>query len=101
MNVGQRIKELREAAGLSINQLARLAGIGQSTLSYIEMGQRTPTVDTLLLICKALGITPVEFFKGYQFDIPPDLRQLLREAESLTPEQRKKLVEFIRSMKGE
>ncbi|BCV20346.1 helix-turn-helix domain-containing protein [Moorella sp. Hama-1] len=101
MDVGKRIKQLREAAGLSMNQLARLAGVGQSTLSYIEMGQKNPTVDTLLLICKGLGVTPIEFFDGYQFNIPPDLRQLLREAESLTPSQRKKLVEFIRSMKGE
>ncbi|MDH7577145.1 MAG: helix-turn-helix transcriptional regulator [Bacillota bacterium] len=99
MDVGKRIKELRESSSYSINQLARLAGVGQSTLSYIEMGAKNPTVDTLLRICKALGISLAEFFSEGQIDIPPDLRQLLHEAESLTPEQRKKLIDFIRSIK--
>jgi len=99
MDVGKRIKKLREATGLSINQLARLSGIGQSTLSYIEMGSKNPTVETLLLICKGLSITPVEFFKEQEPELPGDLRRLLSEAENLTPEQQKKLAEFIKSLK--
>ena len=102
MDVGKRIKQLREVAGLSMNHLAQLAGVGQSTLSYIEKGQKNPTVDTLLLICKGLGVTPTEFFNEHQPDmIPPDLQALLREAEHLTPVQRKQLAAFIRSLKGE
>jgi len=99
MDIGKRIKELRETSGLSINQLARQASIGQSTLSYIEMGTKNPTVETLLLICKGLGITPVEFFNEQKPKLSGDMRRLLSEAESLTPEQRKKLTEFIKSLK--
>lgn len=99
MNIGNRVKKLRESTGYSINQLARVAGIGQSTLSYIEMNAKSPTVDTLLLICNGLHVTPVEFFKEQEPELPSDLRQLLREAESLTPSQREKLTEFIRSLK--
>ncbi|HSW65182.1 MAG TPA: helix-turn-helix transcriptional regulator [Dissulfurispiraceae bacterium] len=99
MDIGKRIKELRESTGFSINQLARQSGIGQSTLSYVEMGAKNPTVETLLLICRGLGITPVEFFKEQEPELPSDLRQLLREAESLTSPQREKLAEFIKSLK--
>ena len=38
MNVGERIKELREKRGLTVNKLANLAGISQSYLSiWAEM----------------------------------------------------------------
>ena len=47
-NVGARIKELRMAKGLSTNKLSNLAGL-------------SPTVDSLELICDALGITFEDF----------------------------------------
>ncbi|CEP67838.1 Cro/C1-type helix-turn-helix domain [Moorella glycerini] len=100
MDFGARIKQLRETAGLSQNELARRAGIAQSSLSYLETGAKSPNVETLLHICKALGITVSEFLgENEGQSLPADLRQLLREAEGLTPEQRRKLIEFIRSMK--
>lgn len=100
MNIGNRVKKLRESTGYSINKLAREAGIGQATLSYIEMNAKNPTIDTLLLICNGLNVSPSEFFKEQEPELPSDLRQLLREAESLTPAQREKLTEFIKSLKG-
>lgn len=100
MDFGTRIKQLREFVGLSQNELARRAGIAQSSLSYLESGSKSPSVETLLRICNALGITLADFFGQESSDIPADLRQLLREAEDLTPDQRKKLIEFIKSMKG-
>jgi len=100
LDIGARIKELRTAAGYSQNELAKRAGIAQSSLSYLESGAKSPSIETLLQICEALGVSLSEFMSADTVDIPPDLRQLLREAESLTPEQRKKLVEFIKAMKG-
>ncbi|MDE7234880.1 MAG: helix-turn-helix domain-containing protein, partial [Ruminiclostridium sp.] len=40
-------KALREARGITTNKLANLAGISQSHLREIELGQRNPTVETL------------------------------------------------------
>lgn len=97
--VGARIKELREAAGLSANALAKKAGVAQSTLSEVESGKYAPKLDFIEKICKALNITLADFFSDETSNISPDLAQLLNEAESLTPDQRKKLIEFIRSMK--
>ena len=47
MNVGERIKELREKRGLTVNKLANLAGISQSYLRDVELGNKNPTVETL------------------------------------------------------
>ena len=42
--------------------LARIAGIGRSTISEIENGKRIPRVDTAILIAKALGNTVEEIW---------------------------------------
>ncbi|QGP93343.1 helix-turn-helix protein [Neomoorella glycerini] len=101
MDIGLRIKFFRERQNLSMNALAKRSGASQSAISEIENGKRQPTFEVLERIVKGLGLTLAEFFAEETPSLPPDLRQLLREAESLTPSQRKKLVEFIKSMKGE
>ena len=57
-----RIKALREAKGFTINKLASQAGISQSFLRDIELGNKKPTVDTLDAICWALDISLSDFF---------------------------------------
>jgi transcriptional regulator with XRE-family HTH domain len=40
------IRQRREWAGLSLNQLAKRAGLSQQRLSFVESGRRIPTLDT-------------------------------------------------------
>jgi len=84
-----------------MNALAKQSGVSQSAISEIESGRRQPTFDLLERLVQGLDLTFSEFFAEDSQDMPPDLRQLLREAETLTPAQRKKLAEFIKVMKGE
>lgn len=54
---GRKIKELREAAGLSQEQLATAAGVNVRMYQYYEQGTRDISkaqLSTLLRICKAL-----------------------------------------------
>lgn len=53
---GQRIRQLRNAAGLSQDALAREAGIGRVTLVRLEKGEQTPRYKTLGAIARALGV---------------------------------------------
>lgn len=57
-----RIKERRVELGMSQEQLAQQARIGQSTISEIEAGKHNPTVDVALGIARALGKTVEELF---------------------------------------
>lgn len=41
---------------LSKAQLARITGLSVATLSYIENGERLPSLKTSLDICKKLGV---------------------------------------------
>lgn len=61
MNVIERIEELRNARGWSVNKLADKSGIPQSTLSS-ALNRSSLTVETLERICEGLGITPSAFF---------------------------------------
>ncbi len=100
MTLGKRLKELREKHQLTQYRLAKLSGVSQSHISEIESGDKEPTTGTLMKICSAMGLTLAEFFAEETPSLPPDLRQLLKEAESLTPGQRQKLIEFLKSIKS-
>jgi transcriptional regulator with XRE-family HTH domain len=52
--MGDRIKELRLAAGLSQTRLARKAGVPLSTYLSWEWGQRTMLLDSAVKLADAL-----------------------------------------------
>jgi transcriptional regulator with XRE-family HTH domain len=53
-----RIRELRERAGLSQAQLAELVGTTQAEISRLETGERRLTVDWMARIARALMLRP-------------------------------------------
>jgi len=66
MNLGEaislRIVELCRERGISINRLAILSGLTQSTVDGILKGRsKNPQLVTLLRISKGLGISVSEF----------------------------------------
>jgi transcriptional regulator with XRE-family HTH domain len=50
------LKEERKKRGLSLNKLAKDAGLSRQTISFIEHEVQSPTVDTLLRITGALKV---------------------------------------------
>lgn len=92
--LSKRIKELREAKGYTVNKLASRAGISQSFLRDIELGNKKPTIDTLDAICWALDISMKDFFDIDQ-DVLSD--ELTRQIYRLNIAQRKKLLEFLKT----
>jgi transcriptional regulator with XRE-family HTH domain len=61
VNVGHRLRELRNERGLSIRSLAEQSGLNVNTLSLIENGKTSPSVSTLQQIAAALR-TPISVF---------------------------------------
>lgn len=53
-----RLKEAREAAGLTQLELATASGVAVATVSQLEQGRMAnPRLDTLRALAKALGVT--------------------------------------------
>lgn len=55
--MANRLKELREAAGLSQSQLAKAAEVPVGSLRNWEYARRTPLLDAAARLAKALGVT--------------------------------------------
>lgn len=64
--IGQRLRAMRIAAGLSQEQLAVRLGtdVAAGTVSRWERGTRVPTVATLVRIAEALGADAEALFRG-------------------------------------
>jgi transcriptional regulator with XRE-family HTH domain len=60
MDIGKRIRDLREERGLTQREVARRAGLTPSGVGFIEHGQtRNPSAETVMAVARALGV-PVE-----------------------------------------
>ncbi|MBC6381905.1 helix-turn-helix domain-containing protein [Lactiplantibacillus plantarum] len=62
----QRLYDLMRERNLTVNRLATLAGVTQSTVSSFIYRQSVPKIDLLHSLCSALGISVHDFF-----DFPP------------------------------
>ena len=56
-NIAKNMKQLRDARGLSQEQLAQLAGIPRPTWSNLESGEANPTITVLLKVAAAFQIS--------------------------------------------
>jgi transcriptional regulator with XRE-family HTH domain len=62
LHVGEKIKRLREGAGLTIEQLAERAGMQPGELERIEREMISPALGVLTKICDGLGVRLGRFF---------------------------------------
>lgn len=93
MDVGKRLLELRNKSWLTQNGLAEKAGVSQTHLRRVELGQADITVGHLQLLCDAMGITLQEFFNAEAGN-----DELSIALSKLTPKQKKLLIAFIESL---
>lgn len=62
MNVGERLRGLREMYGMSQRALAKKAGVTNGIISMIEMNRNSPSLATLKKILDAIPVSFSEFF---------------------------------------
>ena len=98
MDVGARITSLRTAKHYTVNKLATLAGISQSYLRDVELGNKNPTVEVLSYVCDALGISLPEFFDD-ETEKKLISDPLINAIYQLNKEQRESLLTFLNTIK--
>lgn len=54
--LGDKLRRLRKAKGLTQGELAKKAGVGINTIVRYETGKNSPKVEILELITKELGV---------------------------------------------
>lgn len=114
MTIFERTKELAKKRGLSLQETAKLAGIGIN--SIYSWKNKKPSVDRIKAVADVLGVS-VDYLLGNtdemhsskKDDMPVDLEEVLAklgptlrfEGKELTDEQKIKLYEMAKLMLGE
>lgn len=57
MNIQENIRNARKSAGMTQSQLAAIIGVHQKDISRWENGERTPNIESLADLCKALKVS--------------------------------------------
>ena len=94
--VGDRLRFFREQKQISTNKLANLAGISQSYVRDIEMGNKNPTIEIIFQLCRTLDISLKDFF-----DVDSNLLSedpLIARIYRLNPAQREALLTFLNTI---
>lgn len=104
MTVGDRIRQQREAKGITQLELARRIGYTTTgAISLIESGKRDISIDKVREIAKALDVTP-HWLMGWSdspLEIKTDLELTIDELEGLNPEQLARIRDYIQFVKFE
>lgn len=99
--IGRRISEFRRARKLSQFQLAELAEVTDSYISHIETGRKKPSLESLVRIASALGITLDRILLGNQVadlkDYLPEIRNLMKDC---SPYEKAVILDMVKSLKS-
>ena len=76
-SLGQRLRELRDKADLSVRELAKRIGVSSPFLSDIELGRRFPSVEVLGKLAAALNVSPEELKQHDNRGPIADLKRLM------------------------
>ncbi|EKM5717245.1 XRE family transcriptional regulator [Enterobacter cloacae] len=64
LNIGNKIRRLRQSRGISLNELSKLSGVSKGALSKLESGSSSPRVDTLDAIATSLRLPVGDLLSG-------------------------------------
>ena len=93
MDISKRLISLREQCGYTQNGLAERAGVSQTHLRRVELGQADITVGHLELLCDAMGISIQEFFRENT-----SVDEMAVALSKLSPRQKTLLLTFLDSL---
>lgn len=62
--MGTNLARMRQARGLSQEEVADRAGLHRTEISLMELGKRTPRIDTIVRVTGALGVDAADAFVG-------------------------------------
>lgn len=107
MNLGDSIRKIRQAKGISQGEMQKRTGILRSYLSRVENGHTVPSFATLQRLAGAMDVTLADFFSfdGKAISVTGTgeaggeyLRELRSLLPQLTAEQRQQLLESVKQM---
>jgi transcriptional regulator with XRE-family HTH domain len=69
--IARRVRELRTALGLTLDELAARSGVSRSMISVVERGESSPTAALLDKLAAGLGASLNALFEAPRAEAPP------------------------------
>ena len=99
--IGRILRENREAQGLTRQQLSEKSTISDRQVSAIELGEKGPSMNSLELLLRSLGLPADRVFYPELSEDDPVLSQITHSAASCTEQQKRMVIGFIRMLQDE
>ncbi|CCY63043.1 MAG: helix-turn-helix domain-containing protein [Candidatus Gastranaerophilaceae bacterium] len=95
--LGKKIQLIRKSRNLTQEKLAELIDIETPSLSYLETGKYSPSIETLQKLSDVLNVRPWEFY--YFSDISDEeMKDELKKALDNNPKLLKLMYNFYKSI---
>lgn len=110
-----RIREVREHFGLSMEKFGSRIGIGKASISLLESGKNNPSVQTITLICREFGVNEQWFRTGEgemfeqtrasvldrlstEYDLSREQRSVIEAFLDLDPQERDVILKYVHNV---
>ncbi len=83
MTIGENIKKIRKEKGLTQKELGALCGMSESQIRHYELNYKTPRIETIRKIAKALNIYISDIVDGewHKFSVEEIKEDLINDEE--------------------
>lgn len=115
MTINERVKEIRKAKSLTMEEFGFKIGINRSSVSLIESGRNNPSEQTIRSICREFGVReawlrdgeepmfqpePVDEIEAIcrKYGLNRDAQIMIEKFVALPAEQRRVILDYIRSV---
>ena len=101
MNFPDTIRYYRNQADLTQAELGKRIGVGKSTISMYESGEREPSVDILKKIAFELGVSLSALLgeeEGQKKQDPPEIRMIARAGQKMDKSKRAEMVRVLKAI---
>lgn len=110
-----RIREVREHFGLSMEKFGSRIGIGKASISLLESGKNNPSVQTITLICREFGVNEQWLRTGEgemleqtrasvldrlstEYDLSREQRSVIEAFLDLDPQERDVILKYVHNV---
>jgi transcriptional regulator with XRE-family HTH domain len=99
MQIGSHVRAKRIALGLSQEDLATELGVKHQHVSRIELGDTTPSLETLLGLSRTLGVSTDYLLTGRE-QTPPDVAGAIRATPDISATAKRHLVGIVGELRA-
>ena len=96
LEFGREVRRRREAAKLTLEELAEKAGLTPNYIGTIENGRRDPSLSTLLALARGLDVSVRELLSDNMRDLSPAALEIAEMFDSIAPDVREGIALIVR-----